>query len=57
MREDSIVYFPNHQYWEYLKTGIALNIDGTIRKLDSPNAEGDNEECETKNKTDKANID
>ena len=42
MREDSIVYFPNHQYWEYLKTGIALNIDGTIRKLDSPNAEGDN---------------
>ena len=57
MREDSIVYFPNHQYWEYLKTGIALNIDGTIRKLDSPNAEGDNEECETKNKTDKAFID
>ena len=32
MREDSIVYFPNHEYWEYLKTGIALNIDGTIRK-------------------------
>ena len=40
-----------------LKTSIALNIDGTIKKFDTPNIDGDMEVCETKNKTDKAFID
>ena len=57
MREDYSTYFQNQQYWDTLKTAIALNIDGTIKLLDKPNLEGDLEECETKNKTDKAFID
>ena len=57
MREDYTTYFSNESFWNSLKTAISLNIDGTIKKLDKPNLEGDMEECETKNKTDKAFID
>ena len=57
IREDYSTYFTDETYWNTLKTSIALNIDGAIRHLDKPNQDGDTEECETKNKTDKAFID
>ena len=57
IREPHTNYFENEKYWEQLKTSIALNIEGSIKFLDSPNQEGDMEELETKNKTDKAFID
>ncbi len=57
LREDYKNYFSNEEYWNTLKTSIALNIDGAIKHLDKPNINGDMEECETKNKTDNAFID
>ena len=57
MREDHMIYFKNENYWDILKISIALNVDGTINQLEIPNINGDTEECETKNKTDKAFID
>ena len=57
VREEHNVYFKSDIYWDYLKTAIALNIDGTIKRFDQPNIDGDIEVCETKNKTDKAFID
>ena len=57
LREDYTNYFKSQIYWDFLKTSIALNIDGTIKTFDTPNIDGDMEECETKNKTDKAFID
>ena len=57
MREDHMIYFKNENFWDILKISIALNIDGTINQLEIPNINGDTEECETKNKTDKAFID
>ena len=57
LREDYHLYFKSDIYWDLLKTSIALNIDGTIKKFDTPNIDGDMEVCETKNKTDKAFID
>ena len=57
IREDHKTQFENEKYWEILKVAIAVNIEGQIKKLDSPNINGDTEVCETKNKTDKAFID
>ena len=57
LREEYTSYFKNENYWNLLKMSIALNIDGAIKHLDSPNINGDMEECETKNKTDNAFID
>ena len=57
VREEHNVYFKSDIYWDYLKTAIALNIDGTIKRFEQPNIDGDIEVCETKNKTDKAFID
>ena len=57
IREDHKTQFENEKYWEILKVAIAVNIEGQIKKLDSPNINGDTEICETKNKTDKAFID
>ena len=57
IREDYNNIFENDNYWEILKVAIALNVEGTIRTLDTPNINGDTEICETKNKTDKAFID
>ena len=57
LREEYTSYFKNENYWNLLKISIALNIDGAIKHLDSPNINGDMEECETKNKTDNAFID
>ena len=57
IRENHNKQFPNDTYWEVLKVAIALNIEGQIKKLDVPDINGDNEICETKNKTDKAFID
>ena len=57
IREDHKTLFENDKYWEILKVAIALNVEGTIKKLDSPDINGDTEICETKNKTDKAFID
>jgi hypothetical protein len=57
MREEHSKYFQSEEYWEILKLSIALNIDGTIKHLDTPNINGDTEICETKNKTDNAFID
>jgi len=57
MREDHNIYFKNEKYWDILKSSLAVNVDGTIKHLESPNINGDMEVCETKNKTDKAFID
>ena len=51
------MYFHNKNFWNILRLSISLNIDGSIKKLDFPNINGDMEECESKNKTDKAFID
>ena len=53
-RDDYHMYFKNEDYFNILKTAIAVNTDGQIKKLTVPNIQGDMEECETKNKTDKA---
>ena len=57
IREDHGVLINNDKFWEMLKVSIAVNVDASIKKLDRPNINGDNEICETKNKTDKAFID
>ena len=57
IREDHTTLFTNEKYWETLKVAIAVNVDSSIKKLDSMNINGDMEICETKNKTDKAFID
>ncbi len=57
IREPHTNYFTNEEFWNNLKVAVALNIEGSIKFLDKPNAEGDTEEFETKNKTDKAFID
>ena len=57
IREDHNLYFKNEQYWEVLKVAIALNVECSITKLERSDINGDNERCETKNKTDKAFID
>ena len=57
IREDHTVLFSNKKFWETLKVAIAVNVDATIKMLDTPNINGDKEVCETKNKTDKAFID
>ena len=57
IREDHSTLFSNEKYWETLKVAIAVNVDSSIKKLDSMNINGDMEICETKNKTDKAFID
>ena len=57
LREEYTEYFNNENYWNVLKTSIALNVDGAIKHLEQPNINGDMEECETKNKTDNAFID
>ena len=57
IREDHSTLFSNDKFWDILKVSIALNVDCSIKKLDSPNINGDMEICETKNKTDKAFID
>ena len=57
IREGFLNYFKNEKFWEQLKVSVALNIDGQINQLDTPDENGDTETCETKNKTDKAFID
>ena len=57
IREDHTTLFNNEKFWEMLKVAISVNVDASIRKLDKTNINGDNEVCETKNKTDKAFID
>ena len=57
IREDHKTIFPNDEFWEMLKVSISVNVDASIKMLDSPNINGDMEICETKNKTDKAFID
>ena len=57
IRENRDSYFRNTNFWNQLRIAIALNVDGQIKELESPDANGDTEFCETKNKTDKAFID
>ena len=56
LREDHAKYFTNEDYWNLLRTAIALNVDCTITKYQYADINGDREKCETKNKTDKAFI-
>ena len=57
IRENRDSYFRNTNFWNQLRIAIALNVDGQIKELESPDLNGDTEFCETKNKTDKAFID
>ena len=45
LREEYTSYFKNENYWNLLKMSIALNIDGAIKHLDSPNINEPNVEC------------
>ena len=55
-REEHNSLIANEVYWETLYSAIALNVDSTIFKLAKPNANGDLESYETKNKTDQGFI-
>ena len=55
-REEHNSLITNEVYWETLYSAIALNVDSTIFKLAKPNANGDLESYETKNKTDQGFI-
>ena len=55
-REEHNNLIANEVYWETLYSAIALNVDSTIFKLAKPNANGDLESYETKNKTDQGFI-
>jgi len=57
IRESHDIYFKNTNYWDQLRIATALNVDGQIKELESPDINGDTESCETKNKTDRAFID
>ena len=57
IREEYTTLFKNDKYWDILKVAVALNVDASIKKLETENINGDMEICETKNKTDKAFID
>ena len=57
IRENHEQYFKNDFYWHLLRKALSLNINGHISFLNVPNDYGDNEECSSKNKTDKAIID
>ena len=57
IREDHQKYFNNENYWDQLRIAISLNVDGTIKELETPDNNGDIEHFETKNKTDKAFTD
>ena len=56
IRENPGNYFSNEKYWELLRTSLSLNVESHINYLDEPNIIGDNEVCESKNKTDHALI-
>ena len=56
LRQDHTEVFKNEKYWEVVKTAIGLNVDCTIKNLDTVNINGDTESYETKNKTDKGFI-
>ena len=57
IRENHGKMFENEEYWNTLKTAIALNVDVTIIPLSKPDLNGDRESTDTKSKTDKAFID
>ena len=56
LRQDHTEVFENEKYWEVVKTAIGLNVDCTVKNLDTVNINGDTETYETKNKTDKGFI-
>ena len=56
IREDHQKYFENNIYWNLLRTALSVNVDCHINNLEKPDINGDTEECESKNKTDKALI-
>ena len=55
-REDHSQLIENEDYWDVLYTAIALNVDCIINKLKQPDANGDTEVFNTKNKTDQGFI-
>ena len=56
IRENPYEHF-NEDFYNILKTAIAVNVECTISKLNEANINGDNEICDSKNKTDMAFID
>ena len=56
IREEHIKYFENETYWNLLRTALSVNVDCHINFFDKPDVNGDTEDCESKNKTDKALI-
>ena len=56
VREEHSNIFENEDYWDTLYTALALNVDCNIKKLSQPNLNGDMEEFDSKNKTDKGFI-
>ena len=43
IREDHTTLFTNETFWEMLKVAISVNVDASIRKLETTNINGDNE--------------
>ena len=56
IREEHYKYFENEVFWNLLRNALSLNVDCIINYLDKPDVNGDTEDCESKNKTDKALI-
>ena len=56
IREEHQKYFENETYWNLLRTALSVNVDCIINYFTKPDVNGDMEECESKNKTDKALI-
>ena len=56
IREEHQKYFENETYWNLLRTALSVNVDCIINYFTKPDVNGDLEECESKNKTDKALI-
>ena len=56
LRESRSSIVKNDKFWDILSQSIALNVECQIKKYDSEDITGDMEECNSRNKTDKALI-
>ena len=57
IRESRLSIVNNDKFWDILSQSIALNVECQIKKYNSEDINGDMEECNSRNKTDKALID
>ena len=56
IREEHSKIIENEEYWDCIYNAIALNVNCIIKKLETPDDNGDMEICDSNNKTDKGFI-